>query len=348
MNLKEFWGKVWLRNVQRIGKSTFSINLPKRWAEAVNLEAGSRVLLSAQPPDLLVVRPERPDQLSSTTLDITGRTGDALVREIISAYVAGFDVIRLQARGPLTAEQLETVRQISQALTGLDIKEDAVDAIVIRSILDPVKLPVWETLQEIYAGALAMFSDSIAALKTLDRQLAKNVIARDKEIDRKFLMLSRQFRTALRDFGVEEQLQIRRTQFFDWHTSARQLERVADHAVKIATVAASLKAKLPPSMIRALEEAGELAIEIVQRAMEALEKLNFELANLAINEGSRVDERLLKLGRLLRDLEPAAASLLSIALDSVRRVKDYGANIAEVAMNAAAPDFHGQIPNYEP
>ncbi len=334
MDMKELWGKVWPRNVQRIGKSTFSVNLPKKWAEAVGLDAGARVLLSAQPPDLLILRPERAEQLSSVTLDITGRTGDALVREIISTYVAGFDVIQLQARGRLTPEQLETVRQISQALTGLDIKEDSADSIVIRSILDPVKLPVRDTLQEIYTNALAMFSDAIAALKTLDKPLAANVIARDKEVDRKFLMLSRQFRMALRDFGVEEQLQIRRVQFWDWHTTARQLERVADHAVKIATVASSLKEKLPQGMIRALKEAGDLAIEIVQRAMEALEKLNFELANLVIDSGPRVDERLLKLSRLLRDLEPGAASLLSIAIDSIRRVKDYGANIAEVAMNA--------------
>lgn len=336
MDVKELWGKVWPRNVQRIGRSTFSINLPKKWAEAVGLEAGSRVLLSAQPPDLLLLRHERTEQLSSTALDITGRMGDALVREIISAYVAGFDVIQLRARGPLTPEQLETVRQISQALTGLDIKEDSVDSIVIRSILDPAKLPMRETLQEIYTNALAMFSDSIKALKTLDKPLAENVIARDKEIDRKFLMLSRQFRTALRDLLAEEQLQIKRVQFFDLHTAARQLERVADHAVKIAAVASALKEKLSPSMLRALEEAGDLAIEIVQRAMDALQKLNFELANSAINEGPRVEEQLLKLGRLLRDLEPAAASQLSIALDSVRRVKDYGANIAEVAMNAAA------------
>lgn len=339
MDIKELWGKVWPRNVQRIGKSTFSINLPKKWAEAAGLEAGARVLLSAQPPDLLIVRPERTERLSSVTLDITGRTGDALVREIISAYIAGFDVIRLQARGPLTAEQLKTVRQITQELTGLDIKEDSADAIIIRSILDPAKLPVQETLHEIYTNALAMFSDSLAALKTLDKPLAANVIDRDKEIDRKFLMLSRQFRTALRDPLVGEQQKIRLVQFFDWHTASRQLERVADHAVKIAAVAGSLKEKLPMSMIRALEEAGDLAIGIVQRAMEALEKLNFEQANFAINDGPRLEERLLKLSRMLRDLEPATASQLSIAIDSIRRVKDYGANIAEAAMNAAASDF---------
>jgi hypothetical protein len=50
-----------------------------------------------------------------------------------------------------------------------------------------------------------------------------------------------------------------------------------------------------------------------------------------------IDERTRELRELLRDLDPAAAQLLGLVVDSLSRSADYGGNIAETALQKAAP-----------
>jgi len=50
-----------------------------------------------------------------------------------------------------------------------------------------------------------------------------------------------------------------------------------------------------------------------------------------------IDERARRIDELLRSLDPARAHLLGLIVDSVSRSADYGGNIAETALQKAAP-----------
>jgi len=60
-------------------------------------------------------------------------------------------------------------------------------------------------------------------------------------------------------------------------------------------------------------------------------------ANEARTGVRAIDERVRAIDELLRDLEPARAQLLGLVVDSVLRSADYGGNIAETALQKAAP-----------
>ena len=128
---------------------------------------------------------------------------------------------------------------------------------------------------------------------------------------------------------------------FDYQSAARQLERVADHATKIAHLTLDFEKPIPDPVVEALRELHEEAKAIIDDGMAALFAEDSDeatrLANEARESVQMIDERARKIDELLRDLDPARAQLLGLIVDSVSRSADYGGNIAETALQKAAP-----------
>ncbi len=323
------------RRVQITGGATFMVTLPKEWAEAQKLHAGAEVELHPHDPDLLILRPHRDSQPTRGVLALNAKTGDALMRAFISMYVAGFDIIEVRGER-ITPEQRQTIRKITQALIGPEIMEESRDSIIIHNLLNLSELSAPKTLERIFLMVRDMFLDAVRAAADHDAELAHDIMARDEDVDRLYLMLHRQFRIVLRDLLAEEALGISRVKLFDIYTVARQLERIADHAVKIARVTTLIEAP-PPKVAEALRKMGETVASLLEESVEAFRLPNPDLAGQAIAKASGVEERLMKAVKLLWGLDPQEAQLIGIAFDSIGRVKDYSVNIAETALNTAVP-----------
>lgn len=324
------------RRVQITGGATFMVTLPKDWAEKQKLHAGAEVELHPHDPDLLILRPHRDAQPTRGVLPLDDKTGDALMRSFISMYVAGFDIIEVKGER-ITPDQRQTIRKITQALIGPEIMEESKDSIVIHNLLNLAELSAPKTLDRIFLMVHDMFADGVRALAEHDAELACDIAARDEDVDRLYLMLYRQFRIVLNDLLAEEALGVSRVKLFDIHTVARQLERVADHAVKIADVTAALKAKPPAKIADTLRKVGDQVAGLLKESVDAFRAPDPGSANRVIDHALDVEERLMKAGKLLWDLNPQEAQLIGIAFDSIGRVKDYSINIAETALNTAAP-----------
>jgi phosphate transport system protein len=325
-----------IRKVQITGGATFMVTLPKDWAREAQLRSGSPVRIIRQPPDLLVIQPQMEGVVRRGQLAVEGKAGNALVRELIAAYVAGFEVI--EARGsPISAGQRQTIRETVQGrLMGMEIVEESSNAVIIQYLLDPAKLSAENTLAKLLQNTRAMFRDALQALSTGNRDAAHDVVTRDIEVDRLFLSLSRQFHIVLQEILLQEQTNLDRLRLFDNYTAAAQLERIADHAVKIAQAIEQLSAASPPAIVADLEGVGQNALALVDQAMEALAARSTDSAHQALDGGPEIDTQLSSISQELHRLDPETAQLVAIVVDSIGRVKDYGANIAETAINAAA------------
>ncbi|MCI2429598.1 phosphate uptake regulator PhoU [Candidatus Acetothermia bacterium] len=323
-----------IRKVQITGGATFMVTLPKDWAEAQKLRAGDPLEIHRQPSGALIVQPHRPSKPSRGILELNGLSGIALKRAFISMYIAGYDIIEVQGER-ISSEQLQTIREVTRALLGLGVVDDTSQTIVVQNLTHSAELAPPKVLERIFSISHKMFGDALSALVEHNLGLARNVTARDEDIDQLFLMLSRQFRIALRDLLAEDQLGLSRLRLFEIHSVARQLERVADHAVKIARVTTSLKEKLPGKVAEALQRAGEPVAALLKETFEAFQERSAKRAACVMEKGAELEERLLPASRLLRDLEPHEAQFIGIAFDSVRRTKDYSINIAEMALNAS-------------
>ena len=327
------------RKVQLTGGSTYTVSIPKDWARNHDISAGEEVVFHPDNGSLLVT-PAGSGEPTRGELDVEDRTGDALTRAVMTMYVSGFDVIELTGT-TITPAQRRVIREATQGLVGLEVLEETPDRVVIQDLLDSAELSVHSAVERMHLIARSMLEDALSALVDYDLELAREVAARDDDVDRLFNVVSRIFRGTLRSPTMAREIGLSRENCFDYHSSARQLERVADHAAKIGQVTIELDATVPDGIADSLESLLEEALAVIETAFEALFAEDADeatdLANEARSQVESFDDRTRVIDDQLRDLDPSRARHLGLIVDSLSRSADYGGNIAETALQKAAP-----------
>ncbi|MEF8812573.1 MAG: PhoU domain-containing protein [Halovenus sp.] len=327
------------RKVQVTGGSTYTVSLPKEWATENGISSGSVVEFQSE-DNLLLLTPKKEDDRTEGILDITGLTEDhELTRAVMTMYVSGFDVITLTT-DQLTASQRRTIRDASGRLVGLEVIEEMPDKMVLQDLLDSSELSIENAVTRMRLVALAMLEDGVEALVTDDDALANDVIERDDDVDRLWYMTSRVFRTVLRNPTAADDIGYTRETCFDLQSSARQLERIADHATKIAELSLEV-GEVPESAAEPLRELQTEAARVPERAMDALltedSEQAVELAGEARDHTGTVEEYARAVDAEIHQFDPQLAQVLGLVVDSLSRTADYGTNIAESALQKAAP-----------
>jgi len=332
------------RKVQVTGGSTYTVSIPKSWANDNSVSAGSTVEFYPE-GDSLFMTPTGGDDRTEGSLDITNLEGSELIRAVMTMYVGGFDIIVLES-GRITNEQRGTIREATQSLVGLEVLEETKDEVVIRDLLDSSELSIHNAVTRMRLIAASMLEDALLALRDLDDDLAHDIIQRDDDVDRLWMVVSRIFRATLRTPKATEELGLPREVCFDYHSSARQLERIGDHATKIAHLTLDIDQEVPAEVLDALDGLHEEVVAVIDGSMDALftdeSEEATQLANDVRERVREVDASAREIDELLRDLDPARAQSLGLIVDSVSRSADYGGNIAETALQKAAPSPQGE------
>jgi len=326
------------RKVQVTGGSTYTVSLPKGWATDNDVDAGSTVAFYPE-DDVLVLSPSLSDERTEGSLDVSELSGDELVRAVMTMYVSGFDVIALEA-DRITTDQRRSIRQATQSLVGLEVLEETADRVVVQDLLDSAELSIHNAITRMRLISTSMLQDAVAALAENDDDLARDVVERDDDVDRLWFVVSRTFRATLRSPAATEELGLPREICFDYHSSARQLERIADHSAKIARVSLELD-EVPAEVVDALRRLHAEAADVIETALEALFTDESDRATRLANDARRaipeIDEHVRAADELLYDVDPRQAQQLGLIVDSLSRSADYGGNIAETALQKAAP-----------
>ncbi len=326
------------RKVQVTGGSTYTVSLPKSWATENGVSAGTTVEFYPEDNTLLLT-PKTEDKRQEGTLDISSLDGDRLTRAVMTMYVSGFDIISLEA-GRITTDQRRAIREATQSLVGVEVLEETNDRVVIQDLLDSSELSIVNAVTRMRLIAESMLADAVTALLEDNDDIARDVAARDDDVDRLWMVVSRIFRATLRSPRAAEELGVPREDCFDYHSCARQLERVADHAVKISKYALKLD-EIPEGVAKALVDLQDDALEVLAKSMDALLAADseeaIELGHTARESILAIDEHARTIDELLRDLDPLQAQSLGLVVDSLSRCADYGGNIAETALQKAAP-----------
>ncbi|WP_331233603.1 phosphate uptake regulator PhoU [Natronorarus salvus] len=338
-----------VRKVQITGGSTFTVSLPKEWASGLGIEAGTE-LAFFQDADSLIATPNDNTPEEVATVDISAVEETELVSRVITLYVNGFPEIVLEAE-PITPAQRRAVRSVTNGLVGFEVSTETDGRIVLRDFLDSSELSIHNTVMRMRLIALSMLADVIEALIDGDASLARDVIGRDDDVDRLWYVTSRMFRAALRDPRAAAKLDVDRGTCFDYRSCARQIERIADHAVKIGHHVGELD-DLPEGIdepFRALEAE---ATAVVENAMDAFlvddDERATELASETLARAQEIDGHARAIDDHLREIDPVDAQHLGLVVDSLTRIGDYGANVAETALQKAAPSPSASGRRYRP
>ena len=305
----------------------------------MGIETGTRVSMQAQPDGKLLIDPILEGRTIKTKrIDVTGYEAKALERDIIAAYLYGYDRIEFSSKRILS-EQKQVIRKVCYKLIGPEIIEESSNCVVIQDLLNPNELHIKKGIHRMFLITGSMQKDAIRALKTGDHDLALDVSQRDDEVDRLCLLISKQFRSILCGGRMPDSAETSIEEYHDFRMAAGPIERIADHSQRMATVASKMKEPVREDVMEVIEDLSSTYMKLVGQAVDALYNSDTTLANQVIDSIDDIHSRVRELRSSILKLESHEAMIaLGTIVDSLSRIGDLGANIAEIAINSAIRD----------
>lgn len=324
------------RKVQLSGGTTFTISLPKAWATEHGIDSDSLVSLHPNGDGSLLVEALDEDDTDDRTavVDVATTDDDALAQQLVALYTVGYDAVTLRDRTGHSPERRRTVEAAIEGLSGFELLEASETTIRLLNLIDAENVDVRKSALRLRLVVLSMHSDAITAIADGDAELARRVVTRDSEADKLFAMVTRHFRRSLSDLHEVEKLDHSRDRLFEYYYVCRQLERIADHAVKMARFVLETDVDIPDALVDSLREHGDTARSVLDDAADVvLADADVEMAHDAL---ARRDQLVADIDAVDRDLydhgEPDAAYATGLLLDSIRRSASYGANVATIGI----------------
>jgi phosphate uptake regulator len=323
------------RKVQLSGGTTYTVSLPKSWAREHNIDTESLLYLRPKGDGTLVINTTGEDTSRwEVTVDVSTHSAQEAREALVAAYMTGFDRITLRDRNEFDDGSRQALTGLVSDLTGITIAETSDTRVVVRSLIDAGEISVRKSVIRLRLVTLAMQRDAATAVTESSDKLARQVVDRDTEADKLFALVTRYFRRALMDLEVVEQLGHSRPELFEYYYVARQCERIADHAEKTALLAAEQSEPLDVGFVEEYDDLAERSRTLVGNASNVvLGEAGTEMAYRSVPDCDRLVADVEAVERsLYSDKAPACAYECGILLDSVKRTAEYGANIAEIAI----------------
>ncbi len=332
-----------IRKIQLTGKSTYIVSLPKSWVTKMGLNAGDQLAIS-ESNFSLVLTPKglvKPEGSEEVAIKISQRDDpDTTIRKIIALYLQGYNLIRVKTAGEnITSLQRNLIKDLTRRkLVGVEIVSDSENEIVLQVLVSYPELSVENALRRMCLITVSMHSDALQALRESNEKLARDVIALDDEVDRFSLYVIRQLKMAVQNEQILREIGLSNLKdCLGYRVIVKFVERIADHAVKIAENAISISGSIDPPILKRISEMSIFSITVFNDAVKSLYEKNYLLADSVVSKAKTILPVESELMRLISGRADAAKiSSLRMIIESIRRTMEYAGDIAEIVLNLNA------------
>lgn len=330
-----------IRKIQLTGKSTYIVSLPKKWATSLNLKSGSQLVVSRQGDASLLLTPKelfKSQRLTEATI-VTSWKDDpnTIARKIIALYLIGYNFIKIITKDERTTSlQRNFIKDlVRKKLVGTEIISDFPNEMKLQILLSYPELSVENALRRMCFIALSMHEDAMQALKGSNKKLAEDVIALDDEVDRFSLYVIRQLKAAVQNERVLKDIGLSNPRdCLGYRIISKSVERIADHAVKIAENGISLNGKIDDYTFQKISEMSSFARSAFDDSIKSLYKKDYLLADNVVAKTKTIASiENEALSSIAKKAEAATASNIRLIMESTRRTAEYAGDIAEIVLN---------------
>ncbi|MCZ7383465.1 MAG: phosphate uptake regulator PhoU [Candidatus Methanoperedens sp.] len=329
------------RKVYVSGGSTYVISLPKKWVTKTNLKPGDSLVVTEHGSSLLIETSVIERESQTKEIKISQVTSsEALERIIIAFYLVGYDTIRIKLDRKDHLPYRKSIRNVLDYLIGIEIVEDTNDLMTLEIMVDYKRMMTMQVLQRMFSLDRSMLLDLGKAFKNMDIGLAKDVIVREREIDRLYFLVVRQLKSAVEYQQVAEKLGIENQRdCLGYRITVKALERIADHIENIAKSYIQLSDIQKDVQLDDFIKLNNSIIVIFEKSVDALFTRNHVLAEKIFQELKEINEFHSAISNELlqsKDKNIQSAILKKTMLDSFGRIGSYSGDIAEIAINMSA------------
>ncbi len=327
-----------LRRVQLTGGSTLIVSLPKEWVKSVHLKPGDYVVVMVQPDNSLKIIPahKRKEAHESILYIDENMPPSIAVREFITRYLVGYDVIKVVFKGKTHEHRVALRNVMVKKMIGVEIVEETVDTVLFQCLAKPAELPIRTAINRMIKVSHYMLKDSIKCLRRREGTLLKEIIERDDTIDKFYLFIVRQLKSVAMGMLLPSEVGLSDLrECLGFRLIAKSVERIGDHASRIAEVLFEYANPLSEDLAQKIEKLGARVCDTYEKTSLALSKYDKVLAHKVVDEVDKIRGMEENIVRELMQSEINVEEALTARtiLESLKRIADYCADIAEITVN---------------
>ena len=333
-----------IRRVQFTGGSSYVLTLPKEWVDAKKIKKNDPIGIEVQPDGTLTITTataREPVQRVKEFEITESIEPDYLFRLLIGAYIAGFTTIILRSSDRFPPVVRTVVRNFTQMTIGQEVIDETEQAITLKDLLSPAEMPFANSIKRMYVIVRAMHEDAIAAIRARNLDLAKDVTARDNDVDRLHWLIARQNNMVLSNTELSKRMGITPVMANHYLLISRIIERIGDHAERIAeTVPRLPEGEIDATTMDKIAQASRTALAIFDRSIVSFFDADMQKAQKNIESLYALESLCDGITSVASRTETTSAIALGSIMGSIRRVGEYSADIAENVINYLVENEH--------
>ncbi len=193
--------------VQRTGRSSLSVTLPKTWTTALNVRMGDPVIFRQREDGVLELsfsaeRAVGHNGVRTVSIDASGARPDMICRLLVGAYITGQDRVVVVNVPPDCRNHMDQIDRVVKHLVGTSLISDSADKVEFEVFIDPSKYQ-HAALHNRLSQMLHMEVDTLRqALYRGDPHVLAQLPAIEDEIDRFYYLIARQVHLAVDDYKL--------------------------------------------------------------------------------------------------------------------------------------------------
>ncbi len=323
------------RKVQMTGGSTYIISLPKSWALERDIKAGDSLVVAPRSDGTVVISSEGDfeKKVNTKQLKLDGYTAQTLIRSLIGTYMAGYTIVEMADNKGIKPDLRSAIMRFTRMVIGPEIIEESERRIILKDLIDPSEFSQRKGLKRMYLMVKKMHEDAILSFEGGNITLAKDVIERDGDVDRLYWMITKHYNMLLANPKLIDNLEITRERSLSYMLVSRSMERIGDHAVRIARNTMISSDGFKEGLKDEIRKESELSMKILDCAADSFFEEDLNKANASIDMRDKLERMNDKLMKVVKEERKVDVTPLSYILESISRTGSYATDISEISIN---------------
>ncbi len=327
------------RKVQKTGKSTLIISLPKPWVNKIGVKVGDSIGVIPLSDGTMLLNPILDKKDNSRDREYIIKMEDEsiekLTRRLIGTYLGGYDIIEIKSKNKFTNSMIKEIRNLRENMIGVEIIHEDENSIQMKDFLDSSDFSLMKGVKRMYSITYLMYRDAMSSFKNRNEDLIQDVIDKDEDVDKLHWMIRKQYNKLQDDVFFAEKMGLTPKEALGFLLASNSIERIADHATKIAYNAKNLVGKEEVPIAEEIVSLGEKVNELLKDAINGLYRSKFDLADNVLYNSKKLEEEIYQMKHTIVSYVHDPEILVSVAyiVDSLFRILSYLKDIAEITID---------------
>jgi len=326
------------RKIHVAGRSSVAITIPKKWAKVLNMRPGGSVIVRFMGDSILVMPTQGSRGIPrSLSLSVDKDDPEYILRRIITLYLNGAEEVKLDLKVNRGLKG-ELKRLIRSHISGAEFMDEDADHLTIKFILPNTQMPIKRLINRMFRVVSGMLRDDLSAISGEDVDL-DDLVSRDDEVDRLYLLIARLVFQGASDQSILRNLELSNVkELISSLSVAKAIERSGDHAWRIAQIYSEARRVCMNGCKESLSHIlplGEEALSIIKDASLSFVNSDPRLAMEVLDRRDRTRAMWMSTMEYIygSGLGVEAGGRLMMMSESMRRISEYGFDIAEITLD---------------